>query len=111
MDKKNHTHKLKLIKYKSGNRTFFCVLDCSYKINPSLALGKKVLCWRCGDEFSLTEYSMRLVKPHCPKCHKSKEVKEKLDILERGERILDMIEPLTLSERLQREIKQKEEDI
>lgn len=68
-----HVHRLKKVKFKSGNATLFCTLpDCSYKINPSLALGKRSICWRCGDEFILNEYSLRLTKPHCESCHKSK---------------------------------------
>lgn len=68
-----HVHKLKRIKYKSGNVSLFCVMpDCSFKINPALALGKRSLCWRCGNEFLLTEYSLRLAKPHCESCHRPK---------------------------------------
>jgi hypothetical protein len=35
-------------------------------------LGKKVECWRCGREFSINEYSLRLAKPHCTSCTKIK---------------------------------------
>lgn len=69
---KKHIHKIKLHKYKSGNMTYFCVDDCNYKVTPALALGKIVLCWRCGEKFKMNEYSLRLVKPHCENCHKSK---------------------------------------
>lgn len=73
-----HTHKLKRLKYKSGNSIFFCALpDCSFKINTSLALGKRSICWRCGEPFIMTEYCLRLVKPHCEGCHKPK--KEVID--------------------------------
>lgn len=37
-----------------------------------MSLGKKVVCWRCGREFSMNEYSIRLAKPHCNDCTKSK---------------------------------------
>lgn len=68
-----HTHKLKKVIYKSGNSSFFCVLpDCTFKINPVLALGKKTICWRCEKEFQLDEYKLRLVKPHCESCHRPK---------------------------------------
>jgi len=78
MQKEQHVHKLKRIKYKSGNSIFFCVLpDCSFKINNVLVLGKRSLCWRCGESFIMDEYSLRLSKPHCPGCHHSKnDVKE-----------------------------------
>ena len=74
--KEQHTHKLKRHRHKSGNVVYFCCLpDCSYKINPSLALGKRSLCWRCDEPFIMNDYSLRLAKPHCPNCHKSKENK------------------------------------
>lgn len=73
-----HVHKLKRIKFKSGNASFFCVLpDCTFKVNPALALGKRSECWRCGEEFLLNEYSIRLAKPHCEKCHHPKNGKDK----------------------------------
>ena len=68
-----HVHKLKRHKYKSGAITFFCALsDCSFKVAPALALGKKTQCWRCGETFVLGDYAIRLAKPHCDNCHKPK---------------------------------------
>jgi hypothetical protein len=68
-----HTHKFKRHRYKSGNEVYFCALpDCSVKIAPALALGKRTICWRCENEFVMTEYSVRLAKPHCLDCHKPK---------------------------------------
>ena len=77
MTKQNHSHKLKKHSFKSGNAFFFCTLpDCNFKINPALSLGKRTICWRCGKEFLMTEYSLRLVKPHCEACHKTKIIKD-----------------------------------
>ena len=67
-----HIHKLKRHTYKSGNQIYFCILDCNYKISPALAIGKKSICNRCGLEFVMTEYTVRLAKPHCEGCHKPK---------------------------------------
>lgn len=67
-----HTHKLKKHTYKTGSSVFFCTLDCSYKVSVELSLGKTSICWRCGKPFSLDEYSLRLVRPHCKNCHKFK---------------------------------------
>jgi hypothetical protein len=123
-----HVHKLKRIKYKSGNISFFCTLpDCSYKVNPTLALGKKSICWRCLEEFILTEYSIRLVKPHCVKCHKIKGSHKRDDVIVYHDQhattelwdgdhakieIEKELKPqLTLAERLQMQIKEREEDI
>ena len=105
-----HVHKFKRLKFKSGNTIFFCALpDCNQKLNTSLALGKRSLCWRCGEPFIMNEYSLRLAKPHCENCHKPKneikEVKETTSIDE----VSSM--PLSLSERLQQTIQQaKPED-
>ena len=77
---KSHTHKFRRHRYSSGNITYFCALpDCSVKITPALALGKRCICWRCGEVFELTEYAIRLAKPHCENCHKPKKLEE-LDI-------------------------------
>lgn len=67
-----HIHKIKKHTYRSGNETYFCVDDCSYKVTPALSLGKTVVCWRCNESFKMDDYSLRLVKPHCTSCHKSK---------------------------------------
>ncbi len=69
-----HVHRLRRLKYKTGNAIFFCTLpDCSYKINTNLALGKRSICNRCGQEFLMDEYNLRLAKPHCLACHVSKD--------------------------------------
>lgn len=68
-----HVHRLKRHKFKSGNIIYFCVDDCRFKIAPALALGKTVLCNRCGEPFRMNEYSIRLAEPHCENCHKPKD--------------------------------------
>jgi hypothetical protein len=70
--KKDHIHKLRRHQYKTGTSVFFCADDCTFKIGVELALGKKSICWRCGNPFTMTPYSLRLAKPHCENCHKSK---------------------------------------
>src|SRR5580692_1622875 len=89
MPKEKHTHKLKRLRYKSGNVIFFCALpDCSFKINIQLVLGKRSICWRCGNDFIMSEYSLRLAKPHCKACHHPKnepsEVIPSIDIISRS---------------------------
>ena len=90
MAKSNHIHRLKRHTYKSGNQIYFCVLDCKYKISPALAVGKKSICNRCGQEFVLTEYSVRLARPHCDACHKPKELKLSLEDKAREDMISKM---------------------
>jgi|SRR5215471_969604 len=71
--KESHTHKLKKHKYPSGNTVFFCTLpDCHYKLDSALSVGKKSLCNICGDEFIMTEYTIKLTRPHCEKCGRVK---------------------------------------
>ena len=107
-----HIHKLKRVKYKSGNSVFFCALpDCNFKINPSLALGKRSLCWRCGEPFIMNEYSLRLAKPHCENCHKPKIDSSPVVIGTLDERIVTGEgQSLSLAERLQQTIQQKQKE-
>lgn len=71
---KEHVHKFKRHTYETGSKIFFCTLPkCNKKTKVALALGKECICWRCGEPFILSEYSIRLVKPHCDDCHKSKD--------------------------------------
>jgi len=70
---KEHTHKFRRHTYETGSKIYFCTLPkCNKKIKVGLALGKESICWRCGKEFVMNEYSVRLAKPHCEDCHKSK---------------------------------------
>ena len=104
-EKKNkHTHQLKRLKYKSGSVIFFCALpDCTFKINISLALGKRTICWRCGDTFIMTEYALRLAKPHCVKCHHPKN--EELLIVGTIVKNEEFMRDITLADRLAQAIK------
>jgi ribosomal protein S27AE len=106
MTKSQHVHKLKRLVYKSGNTIFFCALpDCSFKINPALALGKRSICWRCGESFIMSEYSLRLARPHCENCHKPKkevDTSSLKDILETAEHR----DGMSLAERLSQTIQQ-----
>ena len=76
-----HTHKLKRHKYKStGHAVFFCILDCGFKVDVGLALGKKTICWRCGNETPINEYSIRLARPVCMGCVKHKDTTVQPDV-------------------------------
>ena len=65
-----HIHKLKKHKYKNGTTVFFCVNDCTFKIECELAVGKRVLCNICNEPFIMNEASVKLARPHCPGCGK-----------------------------------------
>ncbi len=67
-----HLHRLKKHKYKNGTTVFFCTLDCDYKVEAPLALGKEVICNQCNEPFMMNESSLKLVKPHCINCGKIK---------------------------------------
>lgn len=73
MAKTEHVHKFRRHTYKSGSSVYFCILpDCNKKVSPALTLGKRAVCWRCGKDFIMNDYSIRLAKPHCQDCHQSK---------------------------------------
>lgn len=72
-NKTEHVCKWKRHTYETGSKIYFCALPkCNKKMKVGLALGKECICWRCGNVFQLNEYSIRLAKPHCMDCHKSK---------------------------------------
>lgn len=101
----SHTHKLKRHTYKStGSKVFFCVLDCGFKVDQGLALGKKTICWRCGKETVMNEYSIRLARPTCPDCKKSKNeiVETPPPTLETISQAVAVVETSSLSDRLKK---------
>lgn len=67
---RDHIHRLKRTTYSSGTKVYFCTNDCSYKVEVPFALGKVVECNMCGEAFKMTEYSIKLAKPHCIACGK-----------------------------------------
>lgn len=67
---RDHVHKLKRTTYSNGTKVYFCTNDCSYKIEVPFALGKVVECNICFTPFKMTEYSIKLSKPHCNDCGK-----------------------------------------
>jgi hypothetical protein len=91
---RKHTHKLKRKSYRNKEQIYFCVLDCDYKINVTLAEGKEVICWRCGKPFNITTYSCRLAKPHCSACHKFEVTTPELHVDIADDSILKTNEPL-----------------
>jgi len=75
---KKHFHKLKRRKIRNGERIYFCVLDCRFRVHVDEVYGKTVICWRCGKPFTMNEYSKRLDKPHCNACTNKKDNEEEL---------------------------------
>lgn len=85
-----HIHKLKRHTFRNGEQVYFCTLPhCKYKVVVALALGKEVICNRCGDPFIMNEVSIRLAKPHCDDCT----AKRKPDTDTITERVLETITP------------------
>lgn len=109
-----HIHKFKRLKYKSGSAIFFCTLpDCHVKTNIVLALGKRNLCWRCGESFIMNEYSLRLAKPHCSNCHKTKKEINNVVIGALNERVVtgeDNYKHTSLADRLAQTIQQAQQE-
>jgi hypothetical protein len=67
---RKHIHQFRRKVYKNGEAIFFCILDCDYKINVDLSVGKESICNRCNKQFTMIEPSVRLHKPHCFECTK-----------------------------------------
>lgn len=69
-----HAHKLRRFTYKkTGNSVYFCTFpDCYFRVQCETMLGKRATCNLCGDEFTMTEYQIKLKSPHCAKCSKIK---------------------------------------
>lgn len=42
--------------------------DCPHYIYPELAVGRKSICWVCGEIIILTKVRMMVKKPHCDTC-------------------------------------------
>lgn len=66
--KYNHIHKLRRDRYSTGRPFYYCINDCTFKIDIKQCLGKVVLCNKCGKEFEMNEYSIRAAKPICMEC-------------------------------------------
>lgn len=67
-----HIHKLKRHKYKNGTEVYFCTLNCNFKVEVPVALGKLVICNICNEPFTMTEYTIKLARPHCSNCGKQR---------------------------------------
>jgi len=106
MRAEKHIHQLRRHSFKSGNVIFFCTLpDCNFKSKVAFLLGKRSICNRCGKSFIMSEYSLRLAKPHCDACHQPKVEK----IIEDGLEMTATTRELTLAEKLTRTIQQARE--
>lgn len=80
-----HIHKLHRHEHTNGEKIYFCVLDCDYKIKVALALGKTTICNKCGKSFALNPYALRLAKPICLNCKVTKNPKIDLDEVFHGQ--------------------------
>src|SRR6266404_3537895 len=69
--REKHYHLLKRHKYRNGEEVYFCVLNCKFKCNVKLSLGKVVLCNVCRTPFTINEKSIRLARPKCNDCIES----------------------------------------
>ena len=71
MIKRSQQHVHKYIKTKIGDKGYViykCTLPgCTHFIAEKLALNRKNICWRCGNEHIITKLQK---KPHCDACTK-----------------------------------------
>lgn len=62
-------HKYKIMEWgKNKTSIHKCVLNCSHYIPSNMSEGVACICWGCGREFTLGEYSRKRIKPKCPDC-------------------------------------------
>ena len=54
--------------------------DCNHYLVPELVVGKKSVCWRCGETFILVADLARLAKPHCKACTKTEDPLPSIDL-------------------------------
>ena len=71
--KEKHTHRLHRHIYKNGEQIYFCILNCKFRCNVKLALGKIVLCNVCGNPFEMNSRSIRMARPNCDSCSSKSE--------------------------------------
>src|SRR5438067_8789642 len=71
--REKHIHKFLRHSYKNGEQIYFCVLNCKFRCNVKLALGKVVLCNVCGNPFEMNQRSCRMAKPNCDTCSSKSE--------------------------------------
>lgn len=77
-----HFHKYKRTKLgEKGFIVYRCMVPgCSHYKRKELMAGQLAQCWRCGEPFVITDYKLRLAKPHCDACVKRRP-NEKVDKL------------------------------
>jgi len=81
-----HTHRYERVNIgvEKDYYVYRCTLpDCAHYVPETLVVGKKAICWRCGEEFVLRK-DLLFKKPHCENCIERKTdeaTKEKLDKL------------------------------
>jgi hypothetical protein len=66
-----HTHQFMRVSGKHVS-TWRCALDgCKWFVHQGLAhviVGKRSICWKCGEQFTMTEESMQMDMPECEQC-------------------------------------------
>ena len=71
-----HVHKYHRLRIgKNEYEIYKCALaGCTHYVQAELVVGRKSICWRCGNEFIITG-KLRHKKPHCEDCIQSKTAK------------------------------------
>ena len=92
-----HVHKYEKTSFgKKEYKVFKCMLpDCPHYLQPALTVGRKHLCWGCGDEMIIEKRHLSVNKPKCAKCvelrrrtlQEMKELPTEEELIEMGEDI------------------------
>lgn len=98
---RKHTHR-----YMKVDNIWYCSLsDCTHYMPRNMKLGilgKKSICWNCGDEFILDERAMKDEKPICFDCTPEGKLSdfdmEEFERLQRAKKLMEHTQSLIDSE-------------
>jgi hypothetical protein len=84
MASQNHVHRYERVDIGVNKKyeVYKCTLpDCPHYISEALVVGRKSICWRCGNVFTIQK-NLLFKKPHCSDCIERKvdeKTKETID--------------------------------
>lgn len=72
-------HKYRRVKMgKDGSYIVYACAHCTHYLARKLAVGKRSICWKCGQVFEMNSDSITVAKPKCFMCRKGRDLMPKL---------------------------------